>query len=102
KSRSSDSLLAKFPLLDRRGGCAIKKMAPFLSGADGVVDQIPKSNKERCAGINLSTTPLASYLGSLPLLSRRGNLAFRANLLAVEFQLSTEQCVVTLCCIQQT
>src|SRR5262245_12923623 len=35
----------KFPLLDRRGGCAIKKMVPFLSGADGVVDQEPKSKR---------------------------------------------------------
>jgi len=32
----------KFPLLDRRGGCAIKKKAAFLAGADGVVDQAPK------------------------------------------------------------
>ena len=30
---------AKFPLLARRGGCAIKKKAAFLAGADGVVDQ---------------------------------------------------------------
>ena len=30
---------SKFPLLDRRGGCAIKKKAAFLAGADGVVDQ---------------------------------------------------------------
>src|SRR5262245_54016709 len=66
--------LAKFPLLDRRGVCTIKKMAPFLSGADGVVDQTPKINKERCATIYWSTTPLASYFGSLPLLARRGNL----------------------------
>ena len=28
--------------LDRRGGCAIKKKAAFLAGADGVVDQAPK------------------------------------------------------------
>jgi hypothetical protein len=26
-----------FPLLERRGGCAIKKKIPFRSGADGVV-----------------------------------------------------------------
>jgi hypothetical protein len=33
---------SKFPLLDRRGGCAIKKKAAFLAGADGVVDQAPQ------------------------------------------------------------
>ena len=27
--------------LDRRGGCAIKRIAAFLAGADGVVDQAP-------------------------------------------------------------
>src|SRR5262245_47965196 len=36
---------SKFPLLDRRGGCAIKKKAAFLAGADGVVDQAPKSKR---------------------------------------------------------
>jgi len=30
------------PLLQRRGGCAIKKIAPFLSGADGVVKNYAK------------------------------------------------------------
>ena len=30
---------SNFPLLDRRGGCAIEKKAAFLAGADGVVDQ---------------------------------------------------------------
>jgi hypothetical protein len=33
-----DVSASKFPLLDRRGGCAIKKKAAFLAGADGVVD----------------------------------------------------------------
>ena len=48
---------ANFPLLDRRGGCAIKKKAALLAGADGVVDQPPKFNKDRCASVNVSTTP---------------------------------------------
>jgi len=63
-----------FPLLDRRGGCAIKKKAAFLAGADGVVNQAPKQ-KERCASINLSTTPplaIKNNRSQLPLLSRRG------------------------------
>src|SRR5262245_46004575 len=30
-----DVAATKFPLLDRRGVCAIKKMVPFLAGADG-------------------------------------------------------------------
>jgi len=65
---------ANFPLLDRRGGCAIKKKAAFLVGADGVVDQAPKQ-KERCASINLPTTPALAIKNNrsrLPLLSRRG------------------------------
>ena len=39
---AEDVSAGKFPLLDRRGGCAIKKKAAFLAGADGVVDQAPK------------------------------------------------------------
>ena len=41
-SLREDVSASKFPLLDRRGGCAIKKKAAFLAGADGVVDQAPK------------------------------------------------------------
>ena len=42
KAQRKSVSASKFPLLDRRGGCAIKKKAAFLAGADGVVDQPPK------------------------------------------------------------
>jgi hypothetical protein len=34
--------LSTFPSFSRRGGCAIKKKVPFLSGADGVVSNFNK------------------------------------------------------------
>jgi hypothetical protein len=39
-----------FPSFSRRGGGAINKKIPFLSGADGVVSNF-KQNKDRYAGI---------------------------------------------------
>src|SRR5215475_39018 len=39
-----------FPSFSRRGGCAINKKIPFLSGADGVVSNL-KQNKDRYTGI---------------------------------------------------
>src|SRR5262245_34801451 len=46
---------SKFPLLDRRGGCAIKKMVAFLAGADGVVDQAPKSIRSAARALTYLT-----------------------------------------------
>jgi hypothetical protein len=76
---------ANFPVLDRRGGCALKKKAAFLIGADGVVDQARKQ-KERCASINLSTTPplaMKNNRSRLPLLSRTGKSGGRHILLSI-------------------
>jgi len=39
----------------RRGGCAINKKIPFLSGADGVVCKF-QQNKVRCANIYKEAT----------------------------------------------
>jgi hypothetical protein len=39
-----------FPSFPRRGGCAIKKKIPFLSGADGVVRSFEKI---MCASLHL-------------------------------------------------
>ncbi|PYS27120.1 MAG: hypothetical protein DMG11_17465, partial [Acidobacteria bacterium] len=41
-----------FPSLQRRGGCAIKKKAPFRSGADGVV-----AHTKRFAELTTPATP---------------------------------------------
>src|SRR5262245_39731924 len=52
-------------------------MAAFLAGADGVVDQAPKSIRSAARAFNLSTTPplaIKNILARLPLLSRRGNV----------------------------
>jgi len=43
------------PPFSRRGGCAINKKIPFLSGADGVVGNF-KQNKERYASIYKEAT----------------------------------------------
>jgi hypothetical protein len=59
------------PPFSRRGGCAINKKAPFLSGADGVVSNF-KQNKERYASIIrrlrdlLLTTPPSASNGLMP------------------------------------
>src|SRR5262245_19568057 len=51
-------------------------MAPFLRGADGVVDQAPKSIRSASRAFSLSTTPplaIKNNRSRLPLLSRREN-----------------------------
>jgi len=50
-------MIQRAPLrsFSRRGGCAINKKIPFLSGADGVVSNF-KQNKVRCASINKEAT----------------------------------------------
>src|SRR5262245_14853883 len=77
----------RIPILDRRGGCAIKKMALFLSGADGVVDQALKSIRSASRTFDLSTTPplaIKNNRSRLPLLSRRGNLPASYGLLGLD------------------
>src|SRR5262245_16113289 len=48
---------APFPSFSRRGGCAINKKVPFLSGADGVVSKF-RQQKVRFADIYKETTRL--------------------------------------------
>jgi hypothetical protein len=43
------------PPFSRRGGCAINKKTPFLSGADGVVSKF-QQDKVRCADIYKEAT----------------------------------------------
>jgi hypothetical protein len=55
---------APSPLLSKEGRLRLNRKIPFLSGADGVVNNF-KQNKDRCAGIqggyaiSLLTTPSA-------------------------------------------
>ena len=47
-----------FPAFSRRGGCAINKKVPFLSGADGAVSNL---NKIMCAARFLDNRPALAF-----------------------------------------
>jgi hypothetical protein len=66
-----------FPSWDRRGGCAIKKKFPFLSGADGLVRRDEMFPKLTTPSALFNGGFAAFFLGARPpLLSQEGNTLF--------------------------
>ena len=69
---------APFPSFERRGGCAIKKTIPFLSGAAGVVS---KRSRSLLILFEITNHPVCAAKDALqhlliaqpPLLSKEGN-----------------------------
>src|SRR5215475_7139987 len=66
-----------FPPFQRRGGCAMNKKTPFLSGADGVVSDFQQKIRIAARAYKEATRPFTNHPGAArhPSLKTEGNAA---------------------------
>src|SRR5688572_21638656 len=67
----------KFPSWDRRGGAKRRGGTSQMRAKRALLIRSLSIRRRRYAPHSFSTTPLASFLGSLPLLSQEGSFEFR-------------------------